>query len=90
MILEKDWKNNMGIKECYRIEQGITYKLLVDGVYCEFYLYNVESFMWRKSYVIHLKRDGENSYHTFRFSHQPLYFEVEDMYIRRYIKHELV
>ena len=73
-----------------KIEQGITYKLIIEGVYCEFYLRNIESFLWNKSYVVLLKRDDEKCYHTFRFRRQPSYYDVEDMYIRRYIKKELV
>lgn len=72
------------------IQQGVTYKLIVDETYCEFHLYNIETFLWNKSYVVHLKRDGENCYHTFRFRRHPSYYDVEDMYIRRYIKKELV
>lgn len=55
-----------------------------------FWLYTIESFLYRKSYVVHLTMDNKSGISTLRFSTHPSEDDVMRLYIDRYIKHKFV
>lgn len=71
-------KNKLEKDKIYKIE-------MVCGNSCEFFLNEIKSFLWFNTYIVLLKRECENEYHTLRFENHPSYYDVEDLYIN-YLK----
>lgn len=55
-----------------------------------FWLHTIESFLYRKSYVVHLTITDKPGISTLRFSTHPSEDDVMRLYIDRYIKHKFV
>ena len=55
-----------------------------------FWLYTIETFLYHKSYVVHLTIDGKPGISTLRFHTHPSEDDVMMLYIDRYIKNKFV
>ena len=55
----------------------------------KFWLYKIESFLYIKSYVVHIVRDGKPGISTLRFRRLPTPEEVANKYIDIFIKKKL-
>lgn len=55
-----------------------------------FWLHTIESFLYCKSYVVHLTIEGKPGISSLRFSTHPSEYDVMKLYIDRYIKNKFV
>lgn len=72
------------MKNRVQIEKGQTYRMDIEGN-VQFWLYDVETFLYSQSYVVRIQGENFSGLRTLRFRHRPTVGQVTDKYIDFYI-----